>query len=187
MNRGISLFLLLAAWPMQVWAEQGKAHTGSFSDLAIFWLNFIVYIAVMYFLLRKPFPVLWAKRRAGIEQGVRASAAELDRAKATLQQSQQKLNNLENDIARLREEMRSETQAEQKALEAYGKVKSEKILARARDNYVAEKRSLEQKLQHEISEMALKLVRERLSSELSSDADKIWRDAALKNVKELVH
>lgn len=179
---------VLLVLPLVAFAEEGQGHhVASFSDLTVFWLNFVVYLMILYFLLRKPVPALWAKRRQSIEHGVRTSAQELAQAKQNLNAARQKLSNLESDIALLREEMRMEIQAEQQALEEYGKSKSAKILARARDNYQTERRSFEQKLQHEISELALKLVRDRLSSEISAESDRTWRDAALKNVKGLVH
>lgn len=184
----ISLLLLLLAPALAFAAEgHGEQHVQGAAALIPFWINFLVYVAFLFYITRKPVLKVWASRRERIESAVGGSKAELDAAQSSLRQVNSKLSGFQTECARLTTEVENDTKGECEELKRSAKFKAERVAARSKESMRSEQKSAEVKLQREVAELAFKLARERLSSSTSMESDRRLRDASLNSIKSLVN
>lgn len=182
----ISVILLI---PAVAFAAEGHAehHVEGAAALIPFWINFLIYIAFLFFITRKPVLNLWASRRERIEIAVGGSKAELDAAQSELRQVNAKLSGFQTECARLTTEVENDTKGECEELNRSAKLKADRVAARAKESIRSEQKSAETKLQREVAELAFKLARERLSSSTNIESDRRLREASLNSIKSLVN
>ncbi|MCB0310955.1 MAG: ATP synthase F0 subunit B [Bdellovibrionales bacterium] len=167
-------------------AAEGGHHQPHFLELVPFWINFLIYVFLLYLLLRNQWTGFWQQRRRNLIEAVQAGRAELLGAKEMLEKSQLQLENIEKDIVSLKKEIESDAANQSKALAVAAREQAKKIIARARQSIEGEQRALESTLQREIAEQAVALARQKLQQKASLQNDQELRSAALVNVNRII-
>ena len=176
----VSFIAVLLVTPAVLCSEggHGAAH-GSIADLGVYWVNFLIYAAIMFFVLRKPALNGWTARRNKIESDVIGGRAEIEAAETKIAQMRSRMELIGEDIERLREATEKETERESRELVESARVRAQRISQRMREACSAEQRAAEDGIRSELAELAVKMAREQLTRDLNVESDKPYRDAVV--------
>lgn len=96
------------------------------------WVNFILFLVILIYFLRKPLAGFFAGRSAAIEHDLEEGRAALEKARAQLAAAEEKMRRLGEDIAAYKENAAREQQAERERLQRAAEEESRRVLASAR-------------------------------------------------------
>ncbi|HEX5484038.1 MAG TPA: ATP synthase F0 subunit B [Terriglobia bacterium] len=143
---------------------QSESHTEIFD-----WINLIILIVVLVYLLRKPIAHFFIRRSGEIESDLEKGRKALEAAQAQLAAAEEKMNRLEQDIAALRETAGREIEAERGRLRAESEREAERIQESARHTIEAAtqaaKLELKEYAAREAIQLAEQMIRQRLDGE----------------------
>ena len=162
-----------------------EGHDG-ISSLIPFWVNFAIYIAVLFIALRKIIPQAWMARRNAILENVTAAARELEQAERSVRDAEDKTKNLSNEQEAARQEIIKQAQLEAAQIIATAKEKAERQKAQAKDLIQGESRSAESVFRSELVFKAVELARDKFKSGAYTAKESSYRSAALDRAKRLV-
>lgn len=172
--------------PCLALASGGDGYVPSIADTLKYWANFLLFMGVMIFILRKPFGAFWVSRAEAIHAAVNAGKEAARLAEERLESAKARTANLAEEIAALQSRIATESEDESKRLLTEARQRAEAIQARAREAVQAERMNLETRIREEIAnqivERAEQLVRERLDAA----TDRRLRDATLSSVGGLI-
>jgi len=188
-GQGISLALGTAVFGVAAACaegSEGEAHGGSIADLTYSWINFIIYVALLYVLLRKAIPAAWAARREKIRETVLASKEELEAAERELHTVEALTQNLAREQERAKREILEQAELEALSIKAAAVERAERIKAQAKDLLVGEGRSAESQVRASLVAKAIDLARGRFAAGEYSSRQATYVDAAIGRAKRLV-
>jgi F0F1-type ATP synthase membrane subunit b/b' len=168
-------------------AASGEAHhEPSISQIAQYWINFVIYIVLLYLALRTTIRGAWAVRRDQIKTSVRQSVADLDKAEEELRSAE----NLSRTVAAAensaREEIHRQAEAEAEALIVAAREKADRIRAQAEELILAENRTAEVTLRDELIARAVDIAKERFKAGDLANRQNAYVDAAISRARRLV-
>lgn len=178
--------VVVALHPAAVFAAAGHGHEPSFMDLKWFWVNFLIYVGLIYVLCRKPLAKAWQSRRFTIQAAIAEAQKEAAVAKQALHEAEQKLAALPADTAKLAADIEREAQRESADILLAAKTRAERLAAQAKDLAEAERKATESAIRRELVSLAMKKAQERLQKEITPQSDKAIRDSALGSVQQLI-
>lgn len=191
----LSAGVLLLTSVRSAYAE-GAAHTPAISDLKYYWINFLVYLALLYFALRKVVPAAWAARRERISTALQGARVALSTAEQELQAVQEALRRLQepstaatgklNEVQKLRAEVLSDGRAEAQKIIQDAEQRAVRIQAQAREQLAGEVRTAQANVRAQLVERAVESARTRFARGEFSHRDGQYRDAAVNRAKRLV-
>jgi len=161
------------------------AHHPSFADLVPFWINFIIYAALLYFLLRKKVAQFLRTRSSEIEEQVNRGAREIEASQATLLVAEERLSGAAAEVAAIEARVQLDARNEATQIFTEAEEKAARIRSQAKELVQAEKSSTENGIKRELSELVLKKTTERIARELTSENDRGRRAAALSSINAL--
>lgn len=165
----------------------GGAHSaGGIATLIPFWVNFLLYIGLLYFLLRKQVSLTWAQRRQRISDAVQKAETELKEAEEKLRLARANFDNLEKEASKVRALIDNDAVVECDAIMAEAQKKAELAVQRAKDTAAAERSAKEKALRREIAEHVILLARQRLLEKTSYENDYGRRSSALGAFKQML-
>jgi len=130
------------------------------------WINFLILIGVLGYLLRKPAAEFFAQRSAAIRKDLEEGREALAAAQAQLRAVEEKLRNLEQEIASFRASASAEMEAEGQRLRQVTEREAEKIIesVRARIETAARAAQVDLKIYAagQAVELAERMIRQRL-------------------------
>ena len=169
------------------WAVEGHAeHLARFSDLYPYWINFFIYLFVIYFLFREPVAKAWSTRRANIRQTLDKTANELRELEEAIGEARDKLSGADREIAFLVSEINKGAESEGAQLVEDAQRNAQRIGAQTRDLIRAERRTLEGAIRRELAERIIQLARERLVGQIDVNSDRQRRASAVSEVGRLI-
>lgn len=177
------LALLLVTPSLAFSAGGGEA---SISQLIPYWVNFILYLAILFFALRKVIPQSWMARRNAILENVTASARELESAEQAVRAAEERTKNLATEQETAKQEIIRQAELEAAQIIKNATEKAERQKAQAKDLIEGETRSAEATFRAELVERALELARDKFKSGAFAAKESSYRDAALARAKRLV-
>jgi len=181
----LAVVMLVISLPALALGEGHEAEAHGFSHLIPMWINFVVYVALLFWLTKKPLLRFWASRREHIETAVQGGRSELEAAEARVSVIQRRISGIEQEISQLKQEVSQDTARECEQLKEAAKEKALKIAARSKESAKAEQKTAEAKVQREITELAFRLARQKLAGSTTLESDKGWRESTLGLVKNL--
>lgn len=155
--------LLLAAAP----AEASAGEEGLFFPV----VNFLLLLGALFLLARKPLRAWFADRRDRIQQDLEQAAALKRDAEERYAHWQRRLVGLEDELERLRRDVRERAEAERESLLADARAAAERIRRDASTAIDREVRRAREELREEASELAVELAAGLLREHVS-DADR---------------
>jgi len=178
--------LLLTLVPALSLAETGgTSHAPAVSDLAFPALNFVVYILLLYWLLKKPLSTALGSRRAGIHSAVLSAKTKLERSQRELREANVRISGLPSEIALLERRDAEESKREAQAIREAAVSKSQRIALQAKASAAAEEKSIEEGLKRELAVKVVELAASRLEREINEQADRALRERALQGISGL--
>lgn len=146
-----------------LFAEEGGAlaHEDLFK-----WINFVILVAALSYLLRKPLSSFFADRLSSIRKGLEEGRRALEASEARLAAVEEKLRNFERELAEFRAASEREMEAERERLKQAAEREAERILDFARSQIEVAARAARLDLKRYAAGQALQLaetlIRERL-------------------------
>jgi F0F1-type ATP synthase membrane subunit b/b' len=112
----ISAAIVILGVSGSAFASGDAGHAPSISDLGVFWLNFTVYVVLLYVLAGKSISKAWAARRQSILSAVTSATDEVNAAERELNAAEALAKNLSADQERARADILRQAQVEADAL-----------------------------------------------------------------------
>jgi len=132
-------------------------------------INLLLFIGLLYFLLRKPTREFFEQRFASIRGSLQKAAREKEEAAAKLKEIDQRLERLGSDIANMRAETAREAEAERARLEEETRRDAERLSAAAGREIESAKQSALQELRRFAADKSVSLAEQMIRHELTPD------------------
>ena len=183
----VSSSLLAIAACENAWAaSEGHGH-GTLADITWFWINFSIYIVIMYFLLRNPIVKGWAARRARITEALDQSQRELRTAEQAVLDAKRQLKSVDAEISAIRSQITRQAEMESEGIINSAKERSARIVSQAKELVTSEQRSAERAIREELSRKVLERAEAMLADSSNSSSDQEFRKAALQIAQKVIH
>jgi F0F1-type ATP synthase membrane subunit b/b' len=167
-------------------ASPTEGHTPSVWELRFLWLNFFLYVGILYVLLRRPLSSAWAARRQRIERSVVSATSDMEAAEKELRAIEELVRNLKVEQERAREELLAITKQEAAAICAEAQERAERIRSQAKDLLKGEARSAEASFRGQLVARAVELAKAKFSSGRLAERQDSYVAAAVERAKRLV-
>ncbi|RMF85936.1 MAG: hypothetical protein D6736_16305 [Nitrospinota bacterium] len=159
--------LMLLGYPVLA-AEQGEGHEPAFDpwkELARFF-NFAVIVIVLYLLLRKRISAALQNRQSRIEKAIEDSQKAVAEAEAQLRSHEERVRNLDTEIAQIKQQGAEEREALLQRMEADARTAADRIVQNARLNIEQEVEKAKASLQAEAADLAIRLAEDLLKTHM---------------------
>jgi F-type H+-transporting ATPase subunit b len=190
-NRLLTSTLVFAAEHGEAAAEHGAGAHGvpEWSELAgpLFWrsFNFLLFIGLLVFLLRKPLSAYLKARRREVEEVINASAERKAWAEQMVADYDRRLRNLDQEIAAIKTSLKKEGEEEGRRLSEQATSLAESIRREAQQLVAGEIDEFKADLRRKIIEKATAAAREALQKNLEAGDEERLTSEFLKNVREV--
>jgi F-type H+-transporting ATPase subunit b len=154
--------------------EHGAAGEEEHGVLAevFHWINFILIVGGVWYLLKKIVGPLFAERTRAIQEHMMASERAMKEASKRLAGIEQKLQYLDEEIRDIRLTAQREAAAEQTRMEEVAQAEASKIAQAAEQEIETAAKAARRELQKYSAELAIGLAEKRIRETISSDAEK---------------
>lgn len=185
----LALLTLALLAPLSVMAaEHGGGHGGgSILDLVPYWINFLIFVVGLWYLLRKGAVAFWEGRKQSIAESVSIAGDELRRARDKLAEVRQRFEGVEQEAEKVRVMIERETESEQQEVVSESNKRAEIALERARQTVASERSAGEKQLRRELAERVIEKARNELKEILTADEDHQRRRDVLDAFKQILH
>jgi F0F1-type ATP synthase membrane subunit b/b' len=180
-----SLVTALAVSDVAV-ASAGAGHHPSIHDIIPFWVNFVIYIALMTALLRKPIKNGWASRRNRIAEEVASATSEMEAAERELAAVEALTKNLSHEQERARVEILNQGELESNSIVSAAKEKAGRLATSTKDLLEGESRSAQAHFRSALVAKAVELSKVRFQTGELVARQSHYVDAAIDRAKKLV-
>jgi F0F1-type ATP synthase membrane subunit b/b' len=180
----VSALSLLGASECALAASGNRAP--ALSDLTFYWINFVLYVGVMTFILRKPIRNGWASRTARIKKMVTECTDEVESAERELNAIEALTKGLATEQERVQQEIVSQAKLEADDIVKNANQRAARIREQAREMLKGETRSAESTFRSSLVARALQLAKERFTKGEFANREKTYLDAAVERSRQLV-
>jgi F0F1-type ATP synthase membrane subunit b/b' len=167
-------------------AHASGSHQPALSDLTFYWINFVLYIAALTFILRKPIRNGWAARTARIKKAVEQSTDEVQAAERELNAIEALTKGLAAEQERVRQEIVAQAELEAAEIARNANQRAVRIKDQAKEMLRGETRSAESSFKASLVARALTLAKDRFKSGEFAAREATYLDAAARRSKQLV-
>lgn len=183
--------VLIAAATLCLGAADAQAATGtghgSFTDLIPYWINFVLYLVIIYFLTRKLLAKAWAERRQRIIDDISSARQQYSHAESLLADAQAKWGRLSQEETRVRDEVARQGEYERQQMLEAARAKAARTVAQAKEHGDAERRSAERLIREELVADVMSRASRILKETATHDADRDFRASAVSAANRLVN
>lgn len=180
-----SLVTALAVSDVAV-ASAGAGHHPSIHDIIPFWVNFVIYIALMTALLRKPIKNGWASRRNRIAEEVASATSEMEAAERELAAVEALTKNLSLEQERARVEILNQGELESDSIVSAAKEKAARLATSTKDLLEGESRSAQAHFRSALVAKAVELSKTKFQTGELAARQSHYVAAAIDRAKKLV-
>jgi len=167
-------------------ASGSAGHQPSIYDIVPFWVNFVLYIALMTFILRKPIKNGWASRRTRIAEEVSSATSDMEAAERELATVEALTKNLSQEQERARTEILKQGELESDAILSAVKEKSGRLASSTKELLEGESRSAQAHFRAALVAKAVELSKSRFQTGELAARQSVYVDAAIDRAKKLV-
>lgn len=186
MNRRLILAVAAAAIPAIAFASGDAAHASNpWMDIVFKFINFAGLLAILYYALRKAVPQALKDRRDSIANELTAALEAKEAAEAKLSDYQKRVVNLEQEVAKMRDDFRAEGEAQKAAILRDAEIAAENIRKNAAAAGEREARRIADELRTEAVRQALALAEEILQKTYSAADQKKALEETIKKIEGL--
>lgn len=175
--------------PVALFAQEHGAHGGEHHgpSLLIYWLNFSIYVAFVYFVARKPVTKFWTDRRAAIAAAVDESAAASKSADLRLAEAESRKAALGRELQSIEAAILKDGEREASAVVAAAEEKAKRIVESAADTIEIERHAARLSMRNEVAAEVLRRAEELLRRGHTADSDRALREQGLSGIGALLH
>lgn len=180
------LSLALFSGTSEVFASAGEGHAPSVWDIRFLWLNFALYLVLLYVLLRKVVVSGWTARRQRVEKAVVSATTEMQSAENQLRSIEQAVRDVKVEQEKARAEVLTLAKEEAASLVRAAEERASRIRSQAKELLKGERRSAEASFRSALVARAVDLARSKFSSGQYSSRQDAYVAAAVDRAKRLV-
>lgn len=178
--------MLATAHSDVVVASGGAGHHPSIQDIVPFWINFVIYIALMTVLLRKPIRNGWTSRRDRIAEEVTSATADMEAAERELAAVEALTKNLSQEQERARLEIVKQGELESTSIISAAREKAARLASSAQDLLEGESRSAQGHFRAVLVAKAVELSKSKFQTDELAARQSHYVDAAIDRARKLV-
>lgn len=167
-------------------ASGGVGHHPSIHDIVPFWVNFVIYVALMTVLLRKPIKNGWASRRSRIAEEVSSATSDMEAAERELAAVEALTKNLSQEQERARVEILKQGELESDAIVSSAHEKATRLASSTKDLLEGESRSAQAHFRAALVAKAVELSKSRFTTGDLAGRQSVYMEAAIDRAKKLV-
>jgi F-type H+-transporting ATPase subunit b len=157
----------------------------SIGDLTFYWINFVLYIGIMVYILRKPLARGWAARTAKIRQSVTQSTEEVETAERELNAIEALNKTLPQEEERVKQQIIEQANAEAADIIRQAEQRAVRIREQARELLKGEMRSAQSSFRGALVARAVQLAKEKFGAGEFANREDAYRAAAVSRAKQL--
>lgn len=173
--------------PSAIAAAGHAAHSApAFTDLKFYWINFILYVGIMTYILRKPLAKGWAARAARIKQSVMRSSDEVEAAERELNAIEALTKTLPQEEERIKKEIAEQGDAEAAEIISQAEQRAARIRQQATELIKGETRSAQSSFRQALVDRAVQIAKDRFGAGEFSAREELYQTAAITRAKQLV-
>jgi F0F1-type ATP synthase membrane subunit b/b' len=158
----------------------------SIGDLTFYWTNFVLYLGLITYILRKPLAKGWASRVARIKQTVAQSGDDVGAAERELNAIEALIKALPLEQDKIKQQLVEQANAEADDVIKQAQQRATRIKDQARELLKGETRSAQVSFKQSLVSRALQLAKERFASGDFAGRDNDYQAAAVTRAKSLV-
>jgi F0F1-type ATP synthase membrane subunit b/b' len=160
-------------------------HKGSIADLMWPWVNFSLYVILIFVLLKGVVSKGWLSRAERIEADATRGEKALQTAATELAAAKERMARLPTEKASLVKGLNTEANAEAKKTISDAELRAQEIERQAAARITAEKLAAIQAIRRSVAERVITTTEEKVRSGISLDADQRLRNATAQSISEL--
>lgn len=186
----LPFFLIFFLFPALAFCEEVAHHGGhhaehTIKELWFHFVNFSLYVLLLYLVLRSPVASAWRKRRETIAASLAKGTSILSDAKKELKEAEVRFASIASDSEQIKKQMTKETEDEISNILQDAQKRAADVLRRGQESAAAEKKIVERVIREELSASVLKRAEEMLSKKTSKESDRLRREASIKNIRQI--
>jgi len=147
-------------------------------------VNLAILIGVLVYFAKDPVRDFLKERRKNLGREFDEAQKTIDEAKKRHEEYTQKLNNLESEIASLKDSIQKQGEAEKNEILEHASATAEAILKESRDNMKLEANKIKKELQNDIISSSLREAEEIISKHLTEKESHDSVDQFVRKVEE---
>lgn len=155
------------------------------SPLLATFINWAIFVSLIVMLAKKQIPSALAKRKAGIVQGMNEAQKARDESAALLAEYENKLAKIDQDIERIKDEMRRAGEQERERILAEAVERRTRMERDARRLIETELEAAKETLRREIVQSAIASAKHTVESKLAASDQQRLFDEAMASLKKL--
>lgn len=183
---GCFVLALMAAAPAFA-AESGHHAEPVFTDIIPYWVNFVLYVLLLVWLLKAPVSSGWEARKENIRVSVHRGRTEREAAESALREAEGAEAAVAASIKALTDQIAREAASEAAEIVREAKEKAARTKQQGADMLAAEEKAFESALKKELAEAVVRKATERLMRDMNVEKDAPLRASALRALGNLVH
>jgi F0F1-type ATP synthase membrane subunit b/b' len=181
----VSILTALLAVSSEAHAS-GAGHVPSIGDLTFYWVNFVLYVALMTYLLRKPIKNGWAARTARIKQTVADCTDQVESAERELNAIEALTKGLPAEQERARQQIVSQANLEAADIVKQAEQRAARLREQSKEMLKGEMRSAQSSFRASLVSRALQLAKDRFTKGEYAAREQAYVGAAVTRAKQLV-
>lgn len=130
-------------------------------------VNLLILFGIIYYFAREPLKNFFLKRRADIQREIRESRQAQAEAEKKLASIEERLKNLDSELAAMRAEAEREAALERRRILEEAERDAEKILSMARREITVLTRAAQKKLKEDAAQLSVELAEEQIRKEMT--------------------
>lgn len=170
MKLSISALILLVSFPGLYAASGNDAHAGwGWLETLGRWVNLLILGGVIYHFVRTPLQRFLRDRKNEIQKELTDAEVTSRQARTQLIQVEKQLENLDAELARIRQQAEQEAQVERSRLLKEAEKDGEKILATARREVDGLVRTARKEIREYAADLSVRLAEEQIRKEMNDE------------------
>jgi F-type H+-transporting ATPase subunit b len=162
---GLILALFLFDSPLLA-AENAHAEGWGWLETIGRWINLLILSGILVYFLRTPLKRFFSGRSLAIKDELRASADAYEKARADKAAAEERVRNIDRELARLREEADREAEAERNRIREQAEKDAQRLLDNARREIENLTRSARKELREFAADLTVSLAEEQIRQDM---------------------
>lgn len=148
------------------WVSLGEVNKHA-PALAWLSLTFVIFVGILLYFVKRPLGNYLEHRHVSIKNAIEEARIAKEEAERKKREYEQRLQQLDDEVVKMRAEFEARGRSEMERLEAAGKAAAERILKDAESTIAADFARAQDALKAEASRLALQLAEQRISAALT--------------------
>jgi F-type H+-transporting ATPase subunit b len=163
---GILAVALLIHQP--VWAAEAGEHGWGWWETLGRWINLSILFGIIFYFVRKPVGAYYRERQEGITRSIREAAEAREEARRKLAAAEQRLQGIETELSRIRQDAEQEAQLERRRILDQTRLEADRLMESARREIDGMTLSARKQIREYAAQLAVQLAEEKIRREMKA-------------------